>query len=384
MQHLKPQHLMLPGPTPLPPAVLQALATPMLNHRGEVWQELYREVEAGVHWICQTQQDLVMLAGSGSTGMEAALTNLFSPGDRVLALTQGSFSERFANMAEAFGLAVTRLSAEWGEAISPEALTQTFARYGQFKAVLLVHNETSTGVLNPLKELAQIARQHGALTLVDAVSSLTSTDLPVDKWQLDVVMTASQKGYLAPPGLSILSLSPAAWAACDSGKLPRYTLDLKLAREYAQEGMTPWTPPIPVFHALQAGFKFLQHEGLLNIQARHYLLARAVRAGLRALGLKLLVEDDTIASRSVTPAYAPPDVNPEDILKIMHNNYHITLGAGQRKLKGQIFRIGHLGYQDLPAILGCLSCLEMTLEQLDYPVQPGSAVAAAQEAVRLT
>lgn len=383
MQHPKPQHLMLPGPTPLPPAVLQAMASPMLNHRGEVWQELYKEVDAGVRWLCQTAHETVMLAGSGTTGMEAALTNLFSPGDQVVAVCQGSFSERFAQMAEAFGLQVTRLSYAWGEAARPEELSRLLTESGAFKAVLLVHNETSTGVLNPLESLAKVAQQHGLLTIVDAISSLTTTPLPVDAWGLDVVITASQKGYLAPPGLSMLSLSPAAWAACEHSTLPRYTLDLLLAREYARRAMTPWTPPLPVFHALKAGFEILRHEGLPQIQARHYQLSRAVRAGLRALGLKLLVEDDQIASRAVTPVYPPEGIDAEDIRKVMHNNYHITLAGGQRKLSGQIFRVGHLGYQDVPTVLGVLSCLEMTLEQLAYPVEPGTAAAAAQEALRL-
>lgn len=384
MQHPKPQHLMLPGPTPLPPAVLQAMATPLLNHRGEVWQELYKEVAAGVHWLCQTEHETVMLAGSGTTGMEAALCNLFSPGEQVLAICQGSFSERFAQMAEAFGLKVTRLSYAWGEAARPEDLSRLLAESGPFKALLLVHNETSTGVLNPLESLAKIARQHGLLTIVDAISSLTTTPLPVDAWGLDVVITASQKGYLAPPGLSMLNLSPAAWTACEHSTLPRYTLDLLLARDYARRAMTPWTPPMPVFQALKAGFELLRHEGLLQVQARHYRLMRAVRAGLQSLGMKLLVEDERIASRAVTPVYPPDGVAAEDIRKVMHNNYHITLGAGQRKLSGQIFRVGHLGYQDVPTVLGVLGCLEMTLEQLGYPVQPGTATGAAQEALRLS
>lgn len=384
MQHPKPQHLMLPGPTPLPPSVLQALASPMLNHRGEIWQELFRELEADIQWMNQTCHDVLLFAGSGSTGMEAALVNLFSPGDRVLALVQGSFSERFAHMAEVYGLDVTRQTYEWGEAIRPEQLEAQLKQDPAYKAVLLVHNETSTGVLNPLPELAKIIKQYEALSIVDAISSLSSAELLTDRWHLDVVITASQKGYLAPPGLSMVTVSPQAWKANQTAALPRYTLDFKLARDYARQAFTPWTPPISVFHALKAAFVLLKAEDLSNIQARHYLLMRAVRAGLEAMGLKLFVSDERIASRSVTPVYPPDGVDSGDILKLMHNNYHITLAAGQRKMAGQIFRIGHLGYQDLPGVLGVLDCLEMSLRQLGHSVHPGSASQAAQESVALS
>lgn len=375
---------MLPGPTPLPPAVLQALATPMINHRSEAWTELFHEVERETRWLNQTEHDVLFLTGSGTTGMEASLVNLFSPGDRVLALTQGSFSERFAHMAEVYGLEVDRLSYAWGEAIAPEALEAKLKQEHPYKAVLLVHNETSTGILNPLADLARIIRHYEALSLVDAISSLTSTELATDAWQLDVVLTASQKGYLAPPGLSMVSLSSRAWKAHASARLPRYTLDFKLTREYAQQGFNPWTPPLPIFYALQAAFPLLRAEGLANIQARHFQLMRAVRAGLQAMGLKLFVEDEKLASRSVTPVYPPDGITAKEILQVMRHNYQITLAAGQRKMSGQIFRIGHLGYQDLSTVLGVLSALELTLRELGLALHPGTAAAAAQETLRPT
>lgn len=384
MQFTKPQHLMLPGPTPLPPSVLQAMAAPMINHRSELWRELYREVETGVKWFCQTRHDVVMFAGSGTTGMEAAITNLFSAGDRVLALVQGSFSERFAHMAETFGLEVDRLEVPWGQAIAPEALAQQLSS-NSYKAVLLVHNETSTGVLNPLEELLKLIHEHECLSVVDGVSSVGSVDLPVDKWQVDVLITASQKGYMAPPGLSMLTISPRAWQAYDSAGLPRYSLDFKLAKEYAEEGWTPWTPPIPVFYALRAAFELLRQESQPTIWARHYRLMRAVRAGLQGMGLKLLVEDEAIASRAVTPVFPPAQVEADDVLKVMLNNYHILLGAGQRKMSGQLFRIGHLGFQDFPNIYGVLGALEVTLQELGHHAfEPGAGLAAAQAAARVT
>lgn len=366
MQDTLPPHLMLPGPTPLPPSVLQAMATPMINHRSEAFSALYREVEAGAQWLCQTRQDVVMLAGSGTTGMEAALCNLFSPGDKVLAITQGSFSERFAQMARRFGLATDELAYDWGQAADPDQLAARL-REGSYKAVLMVHNETSTGILNPLAELAAICREHGALSIVDAISSLSSTPLCVDDWQLDVTITASQKGYYAPAGLCLMVLSEAAWKACQSATLPRFSLDLPLAREYGQRAQTPWTPPLPVFYALRAGFALLQAEGLEQIHARHQLLTRTLRKGLQELGLSLFVPDPAIASRCVTPVYPPAGIAADAIRAIMLEKHRIILGAGLRKLSGKMFRIGHLGNHDLAEILGVLGCLKQTLAELQAP-----------------
>lgn len=358
-----PQHLMLPGPTPLPPEVLSAMAAPMINHRSEAFCELYREVEAGAKWICRTQQDVVMLAGSGTTGMEAALCNLFSPGDRVLAITQGSFSERFAKMAETFGLMTDTLSYDWGQAASPEELEARLSE-GDYRAVLMVHNETSTGVLNPLRELAAICRRHGALSIVDAISSLSSTPLEVDDWDLDVTITASQKGYYAPAGLCLMVLSDRAWQACETATLPRFSLDLRLARDYAHKAQTPWTPPLPVFYALRAGFGLLRAEGLEAIQARHEQQMQLLRGGLQTLGFELFIPDERIASRCVTPVLPPAGIPADEIRRIMLEKHHIVLGAGLRKLSGQMFRIGHLGYQDLAGIMGVLGCLDLTLAEL--------------------
>lgn len=360
-------HLMLPGPTPLPVPVLQAMASPMINHRSEAFCELFRDVADGARWLCRTERDLLMLAGSGTTGMEAALCNLFSPADPVLAIAQGSFSERFAQMAQTFGLATDVLSYAWGQAAVPAELEARLAEgsaRGPYKAVLMVHNETSSGVLNPLPELAAICRRHGALSIVDAISSLSSTPLEIDAWGLDVTITASQKGYYAPAGLSLMFLSEAAWEACERATLPRFSLDLRLVRDYARKAQTPWTPPLPVLYALQAGFGLLRAEGLEAIQARHLELMRTLRQGVRALGLELFVADEAIASRCVTPVLPPPDLGADAIREVMRETHGIVLGAGLRKLSGRMFRIGHLGRHDLAEILGVLGCLERSLTQL--------------------
>lgn len=366
-----PQHLMLPGPTPLPQPVLQAMATPMLNHRSEAFSELYREVEAGAQWLCRTEREILMLAGSGTTGMEASLCNLFSPGEPVLAIAQGSFSERFAKMAETFGLSTDVLTYDWGQAALPAELDARLSEgsaQGPYKAVLIVHNETSTGVLNPLAELTAICRRHGALSMVDAISSLGSTPLEVDAWGIDVAITASQKGYYAPAGLTLMMLSEAAWQACETATLPRFSLDLRLAREYGRKAQTPWTPPLPVFYALRAGFGLLRAEGLEAIHARHLAITRALRRGLTQLGLELFVPDEFVASRCVTPVYPPAGLAADEIRRVMLAKHNIILGAGLRKLSGKMFRIGHLGHHDLAEALGVLECLRLSLDALrEFP-----------------
>lgn len=378
LSEFSPQLLMLPGPTPLPQAVLQALSGPMINHRGPTFAELFAQIEKGLSWAFETQNRVLMLTGSGTTGMEAALLNLFSPGDKVLAVSNGSFGERWGDMAAQYGLEVERLAYEWGKTIQTQDLRSRLQadKTQAIKAVLVIHNETSTGVLNPLQEMAAIVREHGALVIVDAISSLTSTPLPMDAWGLDVVLGASQKGFMVPPGLAFVALSAKAWEAHAQARLPRFSLDFSLTREYAEQGWTPWTPPIPLFYGLKVALQMMQTEGLAQIQARHLHLMQTVRAGLKGMGLELMIPDERHASRAVTPVYPPPGLDADDIRTSLLEEYNIVLGGGQRKLTGQIFRVGHLGYQHLPNIWATLIALEQTLKKRDYPVPAGISIAA--------
>lgn len=365
MSNPAPQLLMLPGPTPIPQPVLQALSGPMLNHRGPEWESLFAEVEAGLQWAFQTQHRVLMLAGSGTTGMEATLVNLFSAGDRVLVLANGSFGERWAQMAQRYGLETEILRAPWGKPLPLEALDARLAadRAPYFKAVLMIHNETSTGLLNPLQQVASRVQEHGALMIIDAISSLTSTPLPMDAWQLDVVLGASQKGFMVPPGLAFVALSPRAWEAHRQATLPRYTLDFSLALEYATQGWTPWTPPISLFHGLRVALNMMRAEGLAQIQARHLLLRDTLRQGLRELGLRLMIADDSLASCSVTPVFPPTGISADSLREALRDQFQIIVGGGQRQLTGQIFRVGHLGWQHLPAVWTTLKALEILLSR---------------------
>lgn len=377
------QQLMLPGPTPIPESVLQELSAPMIGHRSAGWAELFEDVEAKVKWVFQTQNDVMSISGSGSGGLEAAVVNTLSPGDKVLALEIGVFGERFSTIAEAYGAQVDRLQFEFGTAVDLDLLEARLAAdtNKEIKAVLVTHNETSTSVLNPLESIAKLVKSHGALILVDAISSLVSTNLPVDKWDLDVVVGGSQKAFMIPPGLAFVTFSDRAWEAYKSSTMPKFYFDFKYYRDYRAKSQTPWTPPITLFFGLKESLRLMQEEGLPQLFKRHEQMMKATRAGVQALGFSLFVPDENIASRAVTGIVAPEGMDAEAIRKGMLDDHHIVLAGGQRALKGKLIRVGHLGYQGLPDILSTLAALEIVMKKMGHSVELGSAVAAAQQTV---
>jgi aspartate aminotransferase-like enzyme len=373
------QLLMLPGPTPLPARVMQAMAAPLMNHRSQDWSELYWEIEKGAKWAHQTQHDILMVAGAGTYGMEAAIANTLSPGDKVLALSMGYFGTRFGTIAERYGMEVDRLTYAQGQVVNladvAAKLEADTAR--QIKAVLVTHNETSTGTLNDLKGIADLVHAHGALILVDGISSVLTAPCPTDDWHIDILISASQKSYMAPPGLAFVSVSPKAWEAYAQSKLPRYALDFEILKDFANRGHNPWTPSMPVYYALKESMQMLQAEGYAQVIARHEHMMRAVRAGAQALGFRPLVQDEANASRCVTTLYPPEGMDAEAIRMHLLNTYNVMIAGGQGDLMGKIVRIGHLGYQSMAEIYGTLSCLEKTVQELGHVITPGAAVAAA-------
>ncbi len=372
--------LMIPGPTPVPSDVLRALSRPMINHRAKGFSEILDHCTQGVKWLYQTQHDVYILTCSGTGGLEAALVNVLSPGEKVLALISGVFGKRFADIAEMYGADVDRYETPLGKAYDVSRIEEALDR-APYKIVLMTHNETSTAVLNPVAAVAAAVRTHlpDALILVDAVSGLGTADLPVDALDLDVVVAGSQKAFMVPPGLAMVSMSPRAWEAHGKAKAPRFYFDLGKARDFLAKGQTPWTPAISVFYGLEAAIASLRAEGLHNIFDRHERLARAVRAGVKALGMKLLVVDDEMASRAVTAIYPPDGVSPGDFRKLMQSRFGIVLAGGQGPLTDSIFRVGHLGYCGPLDILAVLGALEIALRDLGADLQLGRGVAAAQE-----
>lgn len=375
--------LMLPGPTPIPPSVQNSLATPMINHRGPEFAQIFKECVEGVRWLYQTQGDVVLLPASSGTGsLEAAVVNVLSPGDKVLALVAGEFGERFAQIAETFGADVTRRSVEYGAAFDPAEVASALSA-GGYKALLVTHNETSTAVMQPLEAIARSARRAApdVLILVDAVSSLGVVNLPVDAWDLDVVATGSQKAFMIPPGMAACSVSARAWAAHEAAKVPVYYWSFSKARDFAAKGQTPWTPTIPLIFALHQSLKIMREEGLEAIFVRHETLTRMLRAGLKALGLQLVVTDESIASRSVTGVFPPEGINADELRKRVQAEFNLVLAGGQGKMAGRIFRVGHLGFYQPLDMLGVLAAIEVTCRRMGADVPLGAGVRAAQEAL---
>jgi len=363
-------NLRIPGPTPVPPDVLEAGARPMIDHRGRAFGEILNRVTDRLKHFFQTKNDVFLLTASGTGGMEAAVVNTLSPGDRVLVISIGAFGDRFANIAETYGADVTRLNFEWGTAADPEEVRKALAADPSIKAVLVTHNETSTGVTNPLPDIARAVGEFDKLLLVDAVSSLGSIPFYTDDWGIDFAVTASQKGWKVPPGLAMVSVSQRAWDAHAQAKMPRFYMDVGKAKDYLERSQTPWTPPVSVVFALDYALEGLEREGLENIFARHQRIGELTRRGVKDLGLELLA-DERFASNTVTAVRIPEGVEVKALRTLVEDEYGLVLAGGQGKLQGKIFRIGHLGAVTEDDIRSCLDVLAKALPRVGYAIPAG-------------
>jgi len=374
-------NLRIPGPTPVPPDVLEAVGRPMVNHRGREFAALISRVAERLKDFYLTSNDVLILSASGTGGLEAAVVNTLSPGDKVLSVSIGAFGDRFAAITDTYGAEVIPLAYEWGQAASPDDVRQALAEHPDVTAVLLTHNETSTGVTNPLEEIARAirealplarTRERGPggegppLILVDAVSSLSAIPLETDGWGLDVVVTGSQKGWMVPPGLAFVSMSDRAWRAYERAKMPRFYLDLGRHRDTLAKGQTPWTPTMSVFFGLDVALERMIEEGMERIFTRHATIGRSVRQGVKAMGLELLCEDERFASDTVTAVKCPEGVEVSSLRTLLEDEYGVVLAGGQGKLQGKIFRIGHLGLVEEEDIRQTLESLEMALPKLGW------------------
>ena len=337
----------LPGPTPLPPQVTAALNREMIPHRGPAFRSLYRETLELARDIHRTSGEVLTWAATGSAGWEVAVVNLLSPGDAVLAAVNGHFGERFARVGGRFGLDVRRLEAEWGDAVLPEQLRAALEQHPDVKAVFLVHNETSTGVTNPLRELAAVVRDHGALVVVDAVSAAAALPIDIDEWGIDFVMSGSQKAWMCPPGLLIVAVGERAWAAHEGSTYPRFFWDMTEARKSAREGMTPTTPPLSMIYAFRAALGMIRDEGIENVWKRHRQLAAMTRDGITAAGLRLFARRG-FESDTVTAFLPPEDVSANDLLALLRRDYWVEAQGGQAHLADRIIRVGHMGWVHEP------------------------------------
>ncbi|MEB3273217.1 MAG: pyridoxal-phosphate-dependent aminotransferase family protein [Prochlorothrix sp.] len=377
--------LMIPGPTPVPERVLQAMGKHPIGHRTGDFSKIVAAVDEKLKWLHQTQHDVLVVAASGTGAMEAGIINFFSAGDRVIACGNGKFGDRWIKVAKAYGLEVEAMTVEWGQPLDPEAIGAKLQADTEkkIKGVIFTHSETSSGVLNDLEAINRHVKAHGeALIIVDAVTSLGAMSIPVDELGLDVVGSGSQKGYMIPPGLGFVSVSPKAWAAYEKATLPKFYFDLGVYKKNAAKNLTPFTPPINLYFALNEALDMMQAEGLENIFARHARLRQATRDAVKALGFTCFAPD-THASPAVTAATPPDGVGADDLRKVLSSRFDISIAGGQDHLKGKIIRIGHLGFISDRDTLMTIAAIEAALLELGCTsFTPGAGVAAAAKAFK--
>jgi aspartate aminotransferase-like enzyme len=376
------QNLRIPGPTPLPDDVRAAQAAAMIDHRGTEFAEMLRETSQGIGSLIGASGDVLLLTGSGTGGMEAAIVNTLSPGDRVLSVNTGGFGDRFAAIATAFGAQVDSLAFEWGTPADPARLREQLATHDPYAAVLITHNETSTGVTNPLQALvAEVHRGPGdPLAIVDGISGLGAIPFEMDAWGVDVVVSASQKAWMASPGIAIAALSPRAQEAVQAARMPRFYWDFRQASNWSAKGQTPWTPAVSVLFGLRVGVQRLVAEGPARTWARHAALAAATEAGLEALGLRL-VAPLPYRSGTVTAAWLPEGVE-WSALNAALRARGLAIAGGQGKWAGRILRFGHMGAVALDELTAAIEVMGTTLPDFGVSADPAAASAATRDAYR--
>ena len=372
------QNLRIPGPTPVPPQVREALSRPVINHRGPEFAAILARVSERLQHFFQTTQPVLGFPAAGTGAMEASIVNLFSPGDAVLAVTIGVFGNRLAQIAEAFGLAMTRADVPWGQAADPDEVALRLAALPAARGVLLTHNETSTGVTNDIAAIARAIRaaRPDILIVVDAVSSLSCVDLPMDALDLDVVFTGSQKGWMVPPGLAMIGVGPRAWVATERAKLPRAYWDFRTAKKYLDKYQTPYTPPVNLYQGLDVALEMMLAEGREAIFARHQALGALVRRRAGEFGLRLFA-DPAHASNTVSAIVLPDGVDGKALAKALREREGVVIAGGKDRLEGTIIRIGHMGYAHEPEINAAMDALARQLAALDY--HPAGVAARAGE-----
>ena len=374
---MQKRYLLAPGPTPVPPEALLAMAMPIIHHRAPDFIPVLESAKKGLQWLYQTKNDVLILCSTGTGGMVGSVNNFLNPGDDVLVVNGGKFGERWTKICQAYGMKVEEIAVEWGYAVKPEQVEAALRKNPKIKAVFIQANETSTGVYHDIKAVAAVIKKTDALFVVDAISALVAHDIRTDEWGLDVVIGGSQKGLMLPPGLAFVSVSDKAWKMADAAKTPKFYFNFKKERENLAKNQTTWTSAVSLIIGLNESIKMLQAEGLERVLSRHDRLARATRAAAAAIGLTLFPKESP--SNALTAIEAPAGVDGQAIYKDLRVKYGITGAGGQDKLKGKIFRIAHLGYADTFDVITAVAGIEMVLKGLGHPVTLGKGVAAAQE-----
>jgi aspartate aminotransferase-like enzyme len=352
------------------------MAEPIIHHRTPQFGALFAEVEQGLKWLFQTEEDVVILAASGSGGMEAAVTNLFSPADEAIVVNGGKFGERWMKICTTYGVVVHEIPVAWGEAVDVGAVKRALDDHPRARAVLVQASETSTTVLHPIEGIAALTRDRDALLVVDGITAVGVVDMPMDRWGIDVLITGSQKALMLPPGLALVALSDRAWMRTREARLPRFYFDLARERAAVAERTTAYTPAISLIVGLHVALRLLRDEGLAQIVARHARLASATRAAATALGLRLLAPQ--APSPAVTGMWVPDEVDGARLVRYLRDQMGVTFAGGQDRLKGRIVRIGHLGYTGAFDVIVGIAALETALSRLGHRVRFGEGVGAAE------
>ena len=375
---LQKRYLMTPGPTPVPAEILLSMAKPIIHHRTAEFEATIEEVRAGLRYIFNTENEVLLFASSGTGVMESAIVNCFCAGDTVIVARNGKFGDREKQIAETYGLKVIDLEYDWDKVVKTEDIKRELAANPNVRGVIVTQSETSTGVLNPVHEIAEIVRDYDdALMIVDSITGIGAVACETDDWGLDVVMTGSQKGLMLPPGLAAVSVSEKAWRAAERSTLPKFYFDWKKYLKSIDKNTTPFTPALTLIQGLNEALKLMQEEGRENVIQRHSLLAEATRQGLDAIGLKLFAPPEGRGS-AVTPVWTPEGIPAGKVVKIMKEDYGVTITNGQDDYKDRIFRIGHLGYFGMFDIITTLTALEMALTKLGYEFEQGASIRAAE------
>lgn len=376
--------LMIPGPTPVPERVMAEIGKHPIGHRSSEFSTVLERVYKNLKYVFRTENDVFVYTSSGTGAMCAALENLINEGDHVLSLVLGNFGNRWAKIAESRGAIVEKIEVEAGQVISPDTLRRRLAEdtNKEIKIVTLTHSETSTGAANDVKTLCSIIREHGALSVVDGVTSVCAMECKPDEWGIDVLVSGSQKGFMIPPGLAFLTANERAWKVYEECKHPSFYWDWAAYRKSTRANSTPFTPAVNLFMGLDKALEMIIEEGIDNMNARHKRHSLALRKAIRAIGLELMVKDDANASNSITSIYPPDEISVPDIRKVIKEDYDIVVANGQNALKDKIFRMGTLGYVCDRDIITAVGALEATLYKLGYKFELGSGVKAAIEALK--
>jgi aspartate aminotransferase-like enzyme len=370
------QLLLAPGPTPVPARVRLAMAQPMFHHRTPQFSALFGEVRDSLRELFQTQEDVLVLASSGTGAMEAAVTNCFDPGDEVVVVNGGKFGERWGKLANTFGLKPIEIRVEWGRAVRPDQVAQALDEHPRARGVLVQASETSTTAVHPIDQLATVTQRRDVLLVVDGITAVGVYDIPMDRWGVDVLITGSQKALMLPPGLALIALSKRAWARAEKSPQPRYYFDLLRERTNQAKNTTAYTPAISLVIGLREALAMMQEEGFENVFARHARLAKATRAAASGLGMRLVAPDNP--SPAVTGVYVPEAIDGSKLFSYLRDKMRVVFAGGQDHLKGKIIRIAHLGYMGAFDIVTAIAAFEMALRHFGHPVELGRGVGAAE------